>query len=216
MKLARDKLLIYGLTEKEIEAAKDEDGVKKARMIVRARADGVVVKRDVVNGNYYDSSSGVSLLTIAPLDHLWVRGRMSERDAEKVVLGQAVKVIFPFSRQEILSKIAYIDRAIDPETGSALFRTTIPNPQGRYKAGMFVRLELESDGRPDTIEAPPGPVKAPPDATTAARLDAMERKLDRLLGEDEERASPARLLRRLDSLERKVDQLLEGRERKSP
>ncbi len=55
MKLAKDKLLVYGLTEQEIEAAKNEDGEEKARMILRARADGVVVKRDVVNGNYYDS-----------------------------------------------------------------------------------------------------------------------------------------------------------------
>ena len=46
MKLAKDKLLVYGLTEKEIEDAKNEDGVQKARMILRSRADGVVVERD--------------------------------------------------------------------------------------------------------------------------------------------------------------------------
>ena len=45
MKLAKDKLLVYGLTEKEIENAKSEDGVQKARMILRSRADGVVVLR---------------------------------------------------------------------------------------------------------------------------------------------------------------------------
>ena len=31
MKLARDKLLVYGLTEKEIENASNEDGVQKAQ-----------------------------------------------------------------------------------------------------------------------------------------------------------------------------------------
>ena len=50
MKLARDKLLVYGLTEKEIENASKEDGVQKALMILRSRADGVVVQRDVVRG----------------------------------------------------------------------------------------------------------------------------------------------------------------------
>ena len=34
MKLARDKLLVYGLTDKEIENASREDGVQKARMIL--------------------------------------------------------------------------------------------------------------------------------------------------------------------------------------
>ena len=33
MKLAKDKLLVYGLTEQEIEEASKEDGVQKARMI---------------------------------------------------------------------------------------------------------------------------------------------------------------------------------------
>ena len=56
MKLAKDKLLVYGLTDKEIEDAKNEDGVQKARMILRSRADGIVIKRTVVQGNYYDSN----------------------------------------------------------------------------------------------------------------------------------------------------------------
>ena len=81
MKLAKDKLLVYGLTEKEIENAKNEDGVQKAKMILRSRADGVVVKRNVVKGNYYTSAD--LLMTIAPLDHLWVRGNVSELDAER-------------------------------------------------------------------------------------------------------------------------------------
>ena len=50
MKLAKDKLLVYGLTEKEIENAKKEDGVQKAKMILRSRAGGVVVQRSVVRG----------------------------------------------------------------------------------------------------------------------------------------------------------------------
>src|SRR5207248_1808153 len=50
MKLAKDKLLVYGLTEKEIETAKSEDGVQKARMILRSRGTGVVVKKTVVQG----------------------------------------------------------------------------------------------------------------------------------------------------------------------
>ena len=72
MKLAKDKLLVYGLTEKEIETAKTEDGKEKAKMILRSRADGVVVERNVVPGNYYTSAD--LLMTIAPLDHLWVPG----------------------------------------------------------------------------------------------------------------------------------------------
>ena len=41
MKLAKDKLLVYGLTEKEIEDAQNEDGVQKAR-----HDSPVAVRRD--------------------------------------------------------------------------------------------------------------------------------------------------------------------------
>ena len=102
----------------------------------------MVVKRDVVQGNYYDSKD--TLMTIAPLDHLWVRGGVSELDADKVEVNQTLKVIFPFSvsDREVVSKIDYIDKAIDPDTRSAKFRTTIQNPGARYKAGAFVKVEV--------------------------------------------------------------------------
>ena len=45
MKLAKDKLLVYGLTEQEINESQNEDGVQKARMTLRSRADGIVIKR---------------------------------------------------------------------------------------------------------------------------------------------------------------------------
>ena len=64
MKLAKDKLLVFGLTEKEIADVPNEDGVKKAKMILRSRAAGIVIKRSAVRGNYYDSKD--ELMQIAP------------------------------------------------------------------------------------------------------------------------------------------------------
>jgi membrane fusion protein, heavy metal efflux system len=111
-------------------------------MTLRAGADGVLVKRDVVPGNSYDPRD--PLLTIVPMDHLWVRGTVAEQDVEKLEIGQPLKVIFPFSstNREIAGKLEFIDRAIDPETRKARFRTTIPNPEGRVKAGAFVKVEV--------------------------------------------------------------------------
>ena len=141
MKLAKDKLLVFGLTEKEIADVPNEDGVKKAKMILRSRAAGFVIKRSVVRGVSYDSKD--ELMQIAPLDHLWVRGNVSELDADKVQKGQKLKVVFPYSSLTIEANVEYIDKAIDMDTRSAKFRASIPNPEGRLKAGMFVRVLLE-------------------------------------------------------------------------
>ena len=49
-------------------------------------------------------------------------------------------MIFPFSDRTIDAKVDYIDKAIDPDSRSAKFRTAIGNPDGKLKAGMFVRV----------------------------------------------------------------------------
>lgn len=146
MKLAMDKLLVFGLNQKEIDDTKAEDGVKKARMTLRSVADGIVVKREVVPGNFYDPKD--DLLTIAPLDHLWVRSSISEIDADKVRAGQSLRVIFPYTQRTIPGKVEYIEKAIDPDSRSAKFRTSIPNPDRQFLAGAFVRVQLDLPPEP--------------------------------------------------------------------
>ena len=121
-------------------------------MILRSRANGVVVKKDVVQGNYYESKN--ELMVIAPLDHLWVKGNVSELDAEKVEVGQRLEIIFPFSDRNMDAQVDYIDKAINPETRSAQFRTTIRNPGGRFKAGMFVKVVPQISPRPGRTVIP--------------------------------------------------------------
>src|SRR5262249_19114501 len=90
----------------------------------------------------------------APLDHLWVLGNVSELDAEKVEVGQKLEIVFPFSDRTIETEVAYIDKAIDPETRSAKFRTTIGNPERRFKAGMFVKVVAQISPRPGPTVIP--------------------------------------------------------------
>lgn len=208
-KLAKDKLLVYGLTDKEIANVSKEDGVQKGKMTLRSRADGVVVRRNVIKGNYYASAD--LLMTIAQLDSLWVRGSMSERDAEKVALGQKITVSLPFNDRQVEARVEFIDPQVDDETHTVRIRTTIPNPEGRLKAGMSARLAIETEGRDARIDETRRPAERALDMTSRDRLSELERKVDRLLGEQEERLSHAKILERLDALERKLDQLLGGR-----
>jgi hypothetical protein len=64
MKIAKDKLLLYGLTEQEIEDIKNEDGPRKARLWLRSRVEGAVQKVGAVPGNFYDRKD--VLITITP------------------------------------------------------------------------------------------------------------------------------------------------------
>jgi RNA polymerase sigma factor (sigma-70 family) len=209
MKLAKEKLLIYGLNEQEIENAGKEEGAQKARMVLRSRREGVVVRRSAVPGNFYTEAD--ILMTIAPLDQLWVRGSVSELDAESVKVGQNVSVIFPYSDHAVKAKVEYVEPQFDDETHTVKIRTSIPNLENRYKPGMSVRMVLETGGGRDQTHAPRAFADEPAADSTTDRLSPLERKLDRLLGEKEERTSHAKILDRLDALERKVDRILGGR-----
>jgi membrane fusion protein, heavy metal efflux system len=212
MRIAKDKLLGYGLTEKEIANAPTDDELQKGKFILRSRADGIVVKETVVRGNYYEGKD--ELMVITPLDRLHIIVNVSETDAENVMVGQALKVIFPFASQPMVAaKVDYVDRTIDPETRMARFRTTIPNPQGRYKAGAFVRVAVDLDGMAKSTPVTNALVPSQSNLNLDARLNEVERKLKRLLDENDSRAPDARILKRLDELERKLDRVLELRAR---
>ncbi len=193
LKVAKDKLLVYGLSEKEIENIKSEDGVQKAKMILRSRRDGIVYRRSVVRGNYYSSND--VLLAIAGNDVLRIAATANARDSDKLQIGQSVKVDFPFNQKSVNAKV----EAISPPDGSGkvTIKTTIPNPDRRFKPGMFVRLGV--DLGPGAHLAKQGNrLEHPQSALTLdERLSLVEQKIDRLLGENERQDPNAAVLKRL-------------------
>lgn len=113
----------------------------KARMIMRAKKPGIVIEREVVPGNYYESTD--VLMVIAPLDHLWVWVNVYEKDQDKVHLGQAMEIQFPFSDQKIIGRVDYVAPAVSKDTRAVRVRASIPNPDAKLKSEMFVKAVLQ-------------------------------------------------------------------------
>ena len=151
--VARDKLLVYGLTEEEVARVKDEVGSQKARMTFRSPASGIVISRDVVPGNIYDDDD--TLLVIEPLDHLWVWGNVFESDLDLIKLGQSWEIEFPFQTERLHGKVEYISNNVDPGTHAVRVRTSIANNDGRIKSDMLVRGCLEIPPDPEPHRHPP-------------------------------------------------------------
>ena len=169
----------------------------------------MVVERNAVEGNSCDLAD--KLMTVARLDPLWVRGSVDEADAQRVKVGQNLTVTIPYGRHPLKAKVEYIAAQVDPETQRVLFRTSIPNPGNQFKPGMFARLAVETDIPLKKTGEPRAPREQPSTEPTRDRLSALERKVDELLGEKEERLAHAKILERLEDLERKLDRVLEGR-----
>src|SRR5262249_39175467 len=133
--------LIEGLGEKVVDPRALGNATDKAKMTLRAKADGIVIKRDVVAGNYYESTD--VLMEIAPLDHLWVWVNVYELDQNKVSMGQTMVIQCPFLPQRINGKVDFVASEVSQDTRAVRVRATIPNRDASLKSQMLVTAMLE-------------------------------------------------------------------------
>ncbi len=149
-KVAADKLLVYGLSEEEVEKVPQESGTEKAQLIARSTIDGVVVRRDAVQGNLYSTDD--VLLVIAPIERLWVYGQVYPSDAKFVKAGQNWVVRLQGTQKDIPTTVEAVASDIDPDTRTLRIRGPLPNDDGTVKAGSLVAGYLEVPASPgDTI-----------------------------------------------------------------
>jgi membrane fusion protein, heavy metal efflux system len=152
---AREKLRVFRVPEDQIDAlvanlkslrdlpnAKEVHNVTdKARMTHLSPVDGVVIKKDVARGNLYDTND--VLMTIAPLDHLFVWVNVYEAQQAQVTVGQQMAIHFPYLNRRIQTQVEYVAPEVSKETHAIQVRTSILNIDGKLKADMLVRAALE-------------------------------------------------------------------------
>jgi RND family efflux transporter MFP subunit len=207
MKAARDQLLVYGLIDAQIETIPDEEGSRRANMVLCSPVSGLVVERLAVRGNLYEPKH--TLLVISRDDPLWVTALVPESEISRLELGERLSVRVPGSDLTLGARLEAIGAEVHPDTGTVQIRASIPNPDHRLKAGMFVSVELEGATPPEPQRAASPARQTTRSASVDDRLNELERKLERLLTEKAESSSNAKILERLNEIERKVDRLLE-------
>jgi cobalt-zinc-cadmium efflux system membrane fusion protein len=148
---ARGKLRILGVPDNEIlpllqlvgdEPVKPDPKTidERAQMTQVSPVDGVVITKDVARGNLYDNND--ILMTIAPLDHLFVWANVYEKDQAKVFVGQDMDIEFPYLNQVITTKLQYMSTAVSKDTRAIRIRTSVPNVNGKLVADMRVRASV--------------------------------------------------------------------------
>jgi len=168
--LARDRLKIIKVPESEIDPLlvplRDVDTktldqptgaqfgslADKAKMTLVSPVDGIVIEREVVPQNFYETST--VLMVIAPLDHLWVLVNVYELDQDKVKVGQTLEIQFPFLAEKVEGKVQYVASEVSKETRAVKIRASIPNPGARLKSDMLVKAMLDIPPSPGQTRIP--------------------------------------------------------------
>ena len=139
---AREKLLLWGLTEKQVVEI-EERGTANDRVMLTSPTAGVVIDKMLDEGAYVQT--GTHIYRIADLSQLWLRLDAYEQDLAWLRHGQQVVVeVEALPGETFEGTISYIDPFIHEHTRTAKVRVNVDNSNGRLKPGMFVRAVASS------------------------------------------------------------------------
>jgi RND family efflux transporter MFP subunit len=132
---------------------------------VRAPISGLIGAKQVSIGDLVGKGQPTLLATISQLDPIWFYCAVSEvsylKAAREVVrTGRTLDelgvwlILGDGTQLPDKGKFVFIDRAVDPKTGTLRVRAEFPNPRGVLRPGMFARIKVDLGNRPDSILVP--------------------------------------------------------------
>jgi len=134
---------------------------------VLAPDDGLVGKTEVYPGTLVGRGESTLLTLISQITTIHVRFTIPERDylyyarrrEERGLSGQAPTLPFDLvladgSALPNKGKLVFVDRNVDPETGTILMEAAFPNPGWIVRPGQYARVRAAVDMKPGAILVP--------------------------------------------------------------
>ena len=123
------------------------------KMTIRAPFAGQIGIRQVSVGDYL--KEGVELVNLEDLSSMKADFRVPEQISGRLALGQTVQLQSDaFPGANFPAKVVAIDPAVDASGRSLLLRAELRDVSRRLKPGMFVRVRLVLESRPNAIVIP--------------------------------------------------------------
>jgi membrane fusion protein, heavy metal efflux system len=153
LRAARQSLLVFGLTDEDIERVEKQQGRELMVYTITAPRSGTITEKNATRGEYADST--VNLFTIADTSTLWVWGDVYERDWHRVKVGQKMVVqLAAFQEFPIECALEAISPQLDGATRSIRIRGRIDNRDRGLLADMYGTLLVTVDEGRGSIVVP--------------------------------------------------------------
>lgn len=115
------------------------------RFELRAPFDGVIVEKHLSVGEAVQDSTQV--FTISDLRSVWAEMRVAASDLPAVRVGEKATVRATAFESAATGEVAYVGSLIGQDTRTAPARITLPNPDGVWRPGLFVNVELTASSQ---------------------------------------------------------------------
>jgi Cu(I)/Ag(I) efflux system membrane fusion protein len=133
---ARERLKLYGLSEKEIDEFA-ERGSAPETFTVRSPASGTIMKKAALEGAWLDE--GTLIFQVADLSTVWAYFDIPENAISFVHKGQSVSVTSPsYPSERFLGTVIFISPVVNQTTRTARIRVALANPLGKLKIQLAV------------------------------------------------------------------------------
>ena len=109
---------------------------------LRSPIAGRVIELAGARGGFWNDTNA-PIMTVADLSSVWVAASVRERDLAAVFIGQAARIIFDAYDGEFTDgNVRYVGEVLDPDTRTVKVRIALQNPAGRFRPGMFARVQF--------------------------------------------------------------------------
>lgn len=107
---------------------------------VRAPIDGVVTDKQIAVGEVVKEDAAI--FVVADLSTVWVEMSVYAKDLNAVKVGQAASVKASAFDAEASGTLSYVGSLVGEQTRAATARVVLSNPQGLWRPGLPVNVEL--------------------------------------------------------------------------
>ena len=151
LQVAAQKLRALGFSEAFVQQLAGRANASLTRYEVVAPFAGTVIEKHIAVGEMLKDDT--EAFVVADLSTVWVDLNLSTKDLALVRKGQRV-VIAANTTMQAEGTVSYISPVVSDETRTAVTRVVLPNPDGRWRPGLFVTATLAASDTPVAVLIP--------------------------------------------------------------
>ena len=140
MQEASQKLLSLGHSQNDLDRIFDKPDANLTRYEMCVHFDGVIIEKHISVGEAVKDDADCFVL--ADLSTVWAEVAIYARDLNAVKAGQHVTVKSGVLGMEVDGTLTYIGPLVGEQTRTARGIVVVQNPEGRWRPGLFVTVEI--------------------------------------------------------------------------
>ncbi|RMT82375.1 efflux RND transporter periplasmic adaptor subunit [Pseudomonas viridiflava] len=120
--------------------------------------DAMVVEKHLAIGEVVSEASNA--FTLSDLSRVWATFGVAPKDLDKVIVGRPVTVSAPDLNARVEGRIGYVGSLLGEQTRAATVRVTLANPNGAWRPGLFVSVDVAAEQNQVAVSLPESAIQS--------------------------------------------------------